>query len=78
RPGWYHAGPPCTIKMGPKVVLGYFGEFHPLTLESLDVSGALCGLEVYVDAMPEAKRKATRTKPALELSQFQLVRRDFA
>jgi phenylalanyl-tRNA synthetase beta chain len=77
-PEWYHPGRSGTIKMGPKVVLGYFGEFHPLTLEALDVSGELCGFEVYVDAMPEAKRKATRTKPALELSPFQVVRRDFA
>jgi phenylalanyl-tRNA synthetase beta chain len=28
--------------------------------------------------MPEPKKKATRTKPALELSPFQAVRRDFA
>ncbi len=28
--------------------------------------------------MPEPKRKATRTKPALELSPFQAVKRDFA
>ncbi len=77
-PEWYHPGRSGTIKMGPKVVLGYFGEFHPSTLEALDVSGALCGFEVYVDAMPEPKKKATRTKPALELSQFQAVKRDFA
>jgi phenylalanyl-tRNA synthetase, beta subunit, non-spirochete bacterial len=77
-PGWYHPGRSGTIKMGPKVVLGYFGEFHPKTLEGLDVSGALCGFEVYLDAMPEPKKKATRTKPALELSPFQMVKRDFA
>lgn len=77
-PEWYHPGRSGTIKMGPKVVLGYFGEFHPSTLEALDVSGALCGFEVYVDAMPEPKKKATRTKPALELSAFQTVKRDFA
>ncbi|MEK1891875.1 MAG: phenylalanine--tRNA ligase subunit beta [Rhizobium sp.] len=77
-PEWYHPGRSGTIKMGPKVVLGYFGEFHPSTLEGLDVSGALCGFEVYVDAMPEPKKKATRTKPALELSPFQAVKRDFA
>jgi phenylalanyl-tRNA synthetase beta chain len=64
--------------MGPKVVLGYFGEFHPKTLGALDVSGALAGFEVYVDAMSEPKKKATRTKPALELSPFQVVKRDFA
>ncbi len=77
-PAWYHPGRSGTIKMGPKVVLGYFGEFHPKTLEALDVTGALAGFEVYVDAMPEPKRKATRTKPALELSPFQAVKRDFA
>ncbi len=77
-PDWYHPGRSGTIKMGPKIVLGYFGEFHPKTLEALDVTGALCGFEVFIDAMPDAKKKATRTKPALELSPFQVVRRDFA
>ncbi|MBX5009011.1 phenylalanine--tRNA ligase subunit beta [Rhizobium lentis] len=77
-PEWYHPGRSGTIKMGPKVVLGYFGEFHPLTLEALDVGGAVCGFEVYLDAMAEPKKKATRTKPALDLSPFQAVKRDFA
>ncbi len=77
-PEWYHPGRSGTIKAGPKVILGYFGEFHPKTLEALDVSGALCGFEVFVDALPEPKKKATRTKPALELSPFQMVKRDFA
>ncbi len=77
-PDWYHPGRSGTIKMGPKVVLGYFGEFHPKTLEALDVSGALCGFEVFLDVMPEPKRKPTRTKPALELSPLQVVKRDFA
>lgn len=77
-PAWYHPGRSGTIKMGPKIVLGYFGEFHPKTLGALDVSGALCGFEIFVDAMPEPKKKATRTKPALDLSPFQAVKRDFA
>ncbi|MGQ3210183.1 phenylalanine--tRNA ligase subunit beta [Shinella sp.] len=77
-PAWYHPGRSGTIKIGPKIVLGYFGEFHPKALGALDVSGALAGFEIYVDAMPEPKKKATRTKPALELSPFQAVKRDFA
>ncbi|MDP9592027.1 UNVERIFIED_ORG: phenylalanyl-tRNA synthetase beta chain [Shinella zoogloeoides] len=77
-PAWYHPGRSGTIKMGPKIVLGYFGEFHPKTLGALDVSGALCGFEIFIDAMPEPKKKATRTKPALDLSPFQAVKRDFA
>ncbi len=77
-PSWYHPGRSGTIKMGPKVVLGTFGEFHPKTLSALDVSGALAGFEIYLDAMQEPKKKATRTKPPLELSPFQAVKRDFA
>jgi len=77
-PAWYHPGRSGTIKLGPKVVLGTFGEFHPRTLEGLDVAGPLCGFEVFVDAIPEPKAKPTRTKPKLELSAFQSVKRDFA
>ncbi len=77
-PGWYHPGRSGVIKLGPKVVLGHFGEFHPKTLEGLDVSGPLCGFEVFVDVVPEPKAKPTRTKPRLDLSAFQQVTRDFA
>jgi phenylalanyl-tRNA synthetase beta chain len=77
-PAWYHPGRSGTIKMGPKLVIGHFGEFHPRVLEALDVSGALAGFELSIDKLPEAKKKATRTKPVLELSPFQAVRRDFA
>ncbi|TGQ38648.1 phenylalanine--tRNA ligase subunit beta [Mesorhizobium sp. M00.F.Ca.ET.216.01.1.1] len=77
-PAWYHPGRSGTIKLGPKVILGTFGEFHPKTLEELDVSGPLCGFEVFIDAVPEPKARPTRTKPRLELSAFQAVKRDFA
>ncbi len=77
-PSWYHPGRSGVIKLGPKVVLGHFGEFHPTALEVLDASGPLCGFEVFVDAIPEPKAKPTRTKPKLELSAFQAVKRDFA
>jgi len=77
-PDWYHPGRSGVIRLGPKTVLGHFGEFHPKTLETLDVAGPLCGFEVFVDAIPEPKAKPTRTKPRLDLSPFQAVRRDFA
>ncbi len=77
-PAWYHPGRSGTIKLGPKVVLAHFGEFHPKVLEAMDASGPLCGFEVMVDAVPEAKAKPTKTKPRLDLSPFQAVRRDFA
>ncbi|MEL6435272.1 MAG: phenylalanine--tRNA ligase subunit beta [Pseudomonadota bacterium] len=77
-PDWYHPGRSGVIKLGPKNVLGHFGEFHPKTLDALDVKGPICGFEVYLDAIPEPKKKATRTKPRLDLSPFQAVTRDFA
>ncbi|MCO5147858.1 MAG: phenylalanine--tRNA ligase subunit beta [Aquamicrobium sp.] len=77
-PAWYHPGRSGTIRLGPKVVLANFGEFHPKTLEALDAAGPLCGFEVFIDAIPEAKAKPTRTKPRLDLSPFQAVKRDFA
>lgn len=77
-PDWHHPGRRGQLQLGPKLVLASFGEFHPLTLEALDVSGPLCGFEVWLDAIPEGKKRATRTKPRLDLSPFQPVRRDFA
>ncbi|RLP23660.1 phenylalanine--tRNA ligase subunit beta [Mesorhizobium sp. YM1C-6-2] len=77
-PDWYHPGRSGVIKLGPKTVLGHFGEFHPKTLATLDVSGPLAGFEVFIDTVPEPKAKPTRTKPRLDLSPFQLVTRDFA
>lgn len=77
-PSWLHPGRSGTIQLGPKLVLGTFGELHPATLEALDVEGPLAVAEVILDRIPEPKARATRTKPKLELSPFQPVARDFA
>lgn len=77
-PDWYHPGRCGTVRLGPKVILATFGEFHPHTLGALDISGPLCGFEVFIDAIPAARERPTRTKPRLDLSPFQAVKRDFA
>jgi phenylalanyl-tRNA synthetase beta chain len=77
-PAWFHPGRSGTIQIGPQNVLGHFGELHPRTLEALDAEGPLVAFEVILERIPEPKAKATRTKPALELSPFQPVERDFA
>ncbi len=77
-PDWYHPGRSGTIKLGPKNTLGTFGEFHPKILKTLDVNGALCGFEVCLNNIPEPRRKATRTKTPLIISDLQSVKRDFA
>jgi phenylalanyl-tRNA synthetase beta chain len=75
---WLHPGRSGTIQIGPQNVLGYFGELHPRALEALGAGGAMVAFEVILEAIPEAKLKPTRAKPALELSPFQPVSRDFA
>jgi phenylalanyl-tRNA synthetase beta chain len=77
-PAWFHPGRSGTIQIGPQNVLGHFGELHPRALEALDAEGPLVGFEVILEKIPEGKAKATRAKPALELSAFQPVTRDFA
>ncbi len=77
-PSWLHPGRSGTIQIGPQNVLGHFGELHPSALEELDAEGPLVAFEVILERIPEPKAKATRAKPALELSAFQPVERDFA
>ncbi|MET0708606.1 MAG: phenylalanine--tRNA ligase subunit beta [Tardiphaga sp.] len=75
---WLHPGRSGTIQIGPQNVLGYFGELHPRAAEALGADGPLLAFEVILDRIPDAKQKATRAKPLLELSAFQPVSRDFA
>jgi phenylalanyl-tRNA synthetase beta chain len=77
-PNWLHPGRSGTIQIGPQNVLGYFGELHPRALEALGAEGSVIAFEVILDRIPDAKQKPTRAKPALELSPFQPVSRDFA
>jgi phenylalanyl-tRNA synthetase beta chain len=77
-PAWFHPGRSGTIQIGPQNVLGHFGELHPSALEALDAEGPLIAFEVILERIPEPKAKPTRAKPALELSPFQPLVRDFA
>ncbi len=77
-PAWFHPGRSGTIQLGPKNVFGHFGELHPSALEALAAEGTLVAFEVILDRIPEPKTRATRAKPALELSPFQPVDRHFA
>ena len=77
-PAWLHPGRSGTIQIGPQSVLGHFGELHPRVLEALGVDGPLVAFEVLLDRIPPAKARPTRAKPALALSAFQPVERDFA
>jgi phenylalanyl-tRNA synthetase beta chain len=74
-PGFYHPGRSGVVQQGPKTVLARFGELHPAVLAALDLAGPACAFEVFLDAIPDPKR---RRKAAPDLPPFQPVRRDFA
>ncbi|KPP84288.1 MAG: phenylalanine--tRNA ligase, beta subunit [Rhodobacteraceae bacterium HLUCCO07] len=76
-PAWWHPGRHGKICLGPKKVLGIFGEIHPKVLKELDVRGPAVGFTIWPDEVP-APRKRNATRPALEASDLQAVERDFA
>ncbi len=76
-PAWYHPGRSGVLKLGNKPV-GFFGELHPGVLAKMDVKGPVAGFEVFLDAIPQPKAKATKARPLLKLSPFQPLDRDFA
>lgn len=76
-PGWYHPGRSGVLRLGPNV-LARFGEIHPAVLARLDVAGPVVAFEVFLDRVPQPKRKAGPARPPLTLSAFQPVERDFA
>jgi phenylalanyl-tRNA synthetase beta chain len=77
-PGHYHPGRSGILSLGPKNHLAYFGELHPRVLKEMDIDGTVYAVEVLLDNVPAGKHKPTKTKPALQASDLQAVRRDFA
>ncbi|HEY0419905.1 MAG TPA: phenylalanine--tRNA ligase subunit beta, partial [Acetobacteraceae bacterium] len=74
-PGFYHPGRSGVVRQGPKTILATFGEIHPKVRAALDLAGPAVAFEVFLDAIPEPKR---RRKGAPDLPAFQPLRRDFA
>ncbi len=76
-PDWYHPGRSGAIKLGDRV-MAHFGELHPEIAAAADLKGPVAAFEVFLDAPPPPKAKATKARPKLVLSAFQPVERDFA
>ncbi len=76
-PDWFHPGRSGVIRLGPKNVLGHFGELHPQTLKTMDLDGPAAACELFLNGIPASRRKGS-AKPPLELTDLQPVRRDFA
>ncbi|MFP9135760.1 phenylalanine--tRNA ligase subunit beta [Devosia sp. XGJD_8] len=74
---WSHPGRGGRIAQGPKT-LGWFGELHPAWATELDLDFPVAAFELDLDALPEPRKKPTKTKPALDLSALMPLTRDFA
>lgn len=74
---WWHPGRHGVICLGPKKILGVFGEIHPRVLEAMDVKGPAMGFTIWPSEVP-MPRKSGSTRAALEISDLQAVERDFA
>ncbi len=75
--GWWHPGRHGRICLGPKKVLGVFGELHPKVLAEMDVKGPAVAFTLYPTEVP-LPRKSGATRAALKLNDLQAVERDFA
>jgi phenylalanyl-tRNA synthetase beta chain len=74
---WSHPGRGGRVAQGPKT-LGWFGELHPAWAAELDIDFPVAAFELDLDALPEPRKKPTKTKPALDLSALMPLTRDFA
>tara|TARA_R110000764_G_scaffold29301_2_gene68773 strand:+ start:643 stop:3039 length:2397 start_codon:yes stop_codon:yes gene_type:complete len=74
---WWHPGRHGKICLGPKKVLGVFGEVHPRVLAAMDVKGPAMAFTLWPDEIPMS-RKSGASKGALTISDLQAVERDFA
>jgi phenylalanyl-tRNA synthetase beta chain len=73
----WHPGRHGKICLGPKKVLGVFGEVHPKILAAYDIKGPVMAFTLWPSEIPFPKSK-TATRPALTLQDLQAVERDFA
>lgn len=72
----YHPGRYANLRLG-KNILARFGEIHPSVADELDVSGRIYAFEVFLDNIPESRKKTT-AKPFPDIPSLQAVNRDFA
>jgi phenylalanyl-tRNA synthetase beta chain len=78
---WYHPGRSGLLSLGsvdgPE--LAYFGEIHPSITKKLDLrTDNVLGFEIFLDNIPESRKKIREAKPQFVVSDYQKVVRDFA
>ncbi len=77
----YHPGRSGLLSLGSAEgpELAYFGEIHPSIIKRLDLrTDNVLGFEIFLDNIPQSRKKIRETKPQLVVSDYQKVVRDFA
>ena len=78
---WYHPGRSGLLSLGSPSgpELAYFGEIHPSIIKKLDLrTDNVLGFEIFLDNIPESRKKIRETKSQFIVSDYQKVVRDFA
>jgi len=78
---WYHPGRSGLLSLGSATgpELAYFGEIHPAIIKKLDLRlDSLLAFEIFLDNIPETRKKIREIKPKFVISDYQKVVRDFA
>ncbi|VAW23434.1 Phenylalanyl-tRNA synthetase beta chain [hydrothermal vent metagenome] len=75
---WAHPGRGGRIQLGPKNILGWFGELHPTMVADLGLNGPVVAFEIDLDAIPAPRKKSSKAKPAIKLWDLMPLKRDFA
>lgn len=75
-PSWYHPERSGALRLG-KMLLGYFGEIHPMVLDQMDVDGPVAAFELFLDNAPQKKYKGA-AKALLQVNPLMPLSRDFA
>ena len=59
--------------------MAYFGEIHPSIVKKLDLrTDNVLGFEIFLENIPESRKKIRESKPQFIVSDYQKVVRDFA
>jgi len=78
---WYHPGRSGLLSLGSASgpELAYFGEIHPSIIKKLDLrTDNVLGFEIFLDNIPEFRKKIREANPQFIVSDYQKVVRDFA
>ena len=78
---WYHPGRSGLLSLGSTngPELAYFGEIHPSIIKKMDLKTEnILGFEIFLENIPESRKKIRETKPSFIFSDYQKVVRDFA